>query len=1163
VRWAPADSRSLRLLLPVSPNRAHIIRFSGTALRPSEVTVWVGGQAVDRVQIEEGTHDYRAHVPGSAVGSRSFTEVELAFAPLIIPAEVDPARFPNERRICNLALDWVQISTANLAFSREQIYQPPSPLVDFLNPVYGGLAGKSREASAAQRDPLVAPGAEVTARYRVGGAPRDMILRGGRVLYVNGQMDDVAPQEWTSAALEHWAGASAATRVKGDAVIGAALRADQTLILLAYNYDPSQARAIECVVDTLGRPVAQITALRRDGEQYQPVTFRTNGNRVLFNDSLRYFGVYEVVLAPVKVEIPDTVLHPGERGRLAVNITAGSDTIAGTVSLVSPVPSISAPGGAVAFQARPGRTTRVDLPLSVRADADWGHKTIAVRVDVGKSAAMLFRPLEIQPNPDVVPATAVLDGRQPRLTLTNVPPPAAGTCGRATAVTVEVEGQQVSFGDIPGRGHVTRVLPLTQPFAGRPRLATIPATLSYTANGERVSAKFDLDLAVVPAQAPGPADALAAIYVFNPGDEPLENYPVIVRLPSSLGALSTRLHVEDDNGRPLPTQVDPGGELAFIGRISGKSAATFYLALAATDAQKPAAPGDMELTAEPLSRLSGTLRLANSRLSLIVSAPRGGTVAGLKSQATGREYAADSLGIAYGKWENPVDPAAPARHPQTLIDEERTRQSDSPGTVELLSSGPVRVIARTTWEDTHVRCRQTYELRAFQPYLLVRSEVTPKEGFSAQELVLLDGRFNSAGMAKIYPNFSGMLGEFQQSHPHFGWREGAHVSGLATIMAPPDFPESLSLVFTRTSGANWWRQGFWPEKRPQPGPCRYAWCELVSRASKGGEVEAYILLHGGNQAVAQRWKERIEQPPFVVIGELSGEPRREPQRRAGAYPPDWWSPFWRLRVPVEVKVAADAALPAAALVRFDASDALRVSGIGGRLDADSIRVVECGERGRPVAELPAAVAEAGGHLVVSWQVLPASPWRGERTYQIYFDTVASGPRAPQMSGAGPGLGLAVLADPSLEQEGRYWALEGSAAWAHDDAHSGQVSARLESDGQQGLGLLKAPDFPAASSSRYRVSFWAKALRGEGLLRVNFFIDSAHDYGQQEVNVPADGQWHRVEVIAPTGDMPKGQRPAFRIWAIARKQVTLVDDVTVAPVAPREAITVEVGKVETL
>ena len=1163
VRWTPADSRSLRLLLPVSPNRAHIIRFSGTALRPSEATVWVGGQAADRVQIQEGARDYVAHVPRTAVGSRSFIEVELAFAPLIVPAEVDAARFPDERRICNLALDWVQISTANLEFSRERIYQPPSPLVDFLNPMYGGLAGKSREAFAAQRDALVAPGAEVTARYRAGGTPRDMVLRGGQVFYVNGQMDDVAPQEWTSAVLGHWVGASAATRVKGDAVIGATLRADNTVILLAYSYDPSQARAIECIVDTLGRPVAQVTALRRDGEAYQPVTFRTDGNRVFFNDSLRYYAVYEVVFAPVKVEILDAALHPGERGHVSVNLTGGDDPASGTLALVSPVPSISMVGDPVAFQARPGETTRVDIPVLVRQDADWGRKTIAVRVDAGKSAAMLFRPLEIQPNANVRPVTTLLDGRQPRLTLANVPPPGAASCGRAAAVTVEVEGQQVSFGDIAGGGRVTRALPLTQPLIGRPRLATMPSIISYLVNGERVSAKLDLDLAVVPAQTPGPPDALAAIHVFNPSGEPLENYPVVVGLPSSLGALSTRLHVEDDEGRPLPTQVDSGGELAFIGRVPGKSAATFYLALAPTDSQKPSAPGDMELTVEPLSRLSGTLRLANSRVSLLISAPRGGTVASLKSQATGRDYAADSLGITYGKWANPVDPASPARQPQGLIDEQRVRQSDSPGHVEVLSSGPVRVIARTTWEDTHVRCRQTYELRAFQPYLLVRSEVTPKEGFSAQELVLLDGRFNSAGMTKIYPNFSGMLGEFRNSHPHFGWREGAHVPGVATIMAPPDFPESLSLVFTRTSGANWWRQGFWPEKRPQPGPCKFAWCELVSRGSRGGQVEAYVLLHGGNQAAAEHWKERVEQPPFVVIGELSREPKREPKRRAGAYPADWWSPFWRLRVPVEVKVAANAALPAAALVRFDASEALRASGLGGRPDADSVRVVECGEKNRPVAELPAGVAHAGGQLMVSWRVLPASPWRGQRLYQVYFDTTASGPRAPQVSGAGPGLGLAVTADPSLEQEGRYWVLDGSAAWSHDDAHSGRVAARLESDGEQGLGLLKAPEFPAAPNSAYRASFWAKALQGEGLLRVNFFIDSAHDYGQQEVRVPADGQWHHVEVVAPTGDMLQGQRPAFRIWAIARKEATLVDDVTVEGPQAREALSVEVGAPEAL
>ncbi|UCH34055.1 MAG: hypothetical protein JSV65_16090 [Armatimonadota bacterium] len=1161
VRWTPADARSLRFVLPVSPNRNHIMRFSGNAMWPSEVVVRVDGEEVDRVQLQEGTHDYRAHVPRAVIGPHDFIAVELFFAAPLIPREVDPERFPDEGRACNLALDWIQISTANLEFSREQFYEPPSPLIDFNSPLYGPLAGQSRDAFVARRDSLTAPGAEVTARYRAGGVARDLLLRDRRVFYVNGQMDDAAPEEWMAAVLERWAGARAATRVSGDSVIGAALRAENTVILLAYNYDPARNRLVEFAVESLGRPVSRVTALRRDGEEYAPISWSRQGDRVLFSDRLRYCGVYEVVFAPAKVEVERVTLHPGEEGRLPVLITAASDAQTGTLALVSPVPSIAMQGAPVPFQVRPGETARVRLPVVVRDDADWGQKTVAVRVETAHGAALIFRPLHIEPNPNIEPSPAVLDGRRPRLTLVNTPPPGAERCATATGVTVEVEGQQVSFGAVAAGAQVTRALPITQPFAGRPRLAKIRATVRYALWGKQVSQEHELDLGVVPAESSGPSQALAAVHVFNAAEQPLENHPVVVQLPVSLSALADRLYVMDDAGRSLPSQVDSGAELAFIGRIPARSGATFYLSLASNEAERPGAGGSAALMVEPLSRLTGTVRLANSRLSAVISAPHGGTLVSLRSQATGREYAAESLGAAYGKWSAPVDLTSPARQPQGLIAEERVRQADRPAEVSLLSSGPVRAVVRVAWEDEHVRCRQTYELRAFQPYLHFRSEVTPKDSFAAQELVLLDGRFNAAGLTKIYPGFSGMLGEFQSEHPHFGWREGPHVPEVATMMDLPDSPESISLVFTETAGADWWRQGFWPENRPEPGPCKFAWCELVSTTGGAGEADGYVLLHDGHQAIAEAFRRGLERPPLVVVVEVSRERKQLSESPAPKLPADWWSPHWRVRLPVRVKVAADARLPAVAAVRFDPFEALRTSGIAGQLDTNSVRVVERGAEGQAEAELPAVVSRADEEVIVSWQVLPSAPWRGERVYHIYFDTLANGPRAPHHRRAAAL--LPVLADPSMEEEERCWALEGTAAWERGDAHSGRVAARLESQEPTGVGLVSVPNFPAASASEYLVTFWAKVLDGAGALHANFFAGLAYDFTQQQVAVPTDGQWHRVSVVAPTGDLPPGVRPALRIWTIGINQAVLVDDVTVQDLQRAGAIEVEMDKLEVL
>ena len=464
------------------------------------------------------------------------------------------------------------------------------------------------------------------------------------------------------------------------------------------------------------------------------------------------------------------VLHPGEAGRPAVEVSGAAGEETGTVALVSPVPSVAMQGAPAPFRVRPGETVRVEVPVSVRADADWGRKTVVWRVETAHGAAVLFRPLEIQPNADVRPMPLTLDGRRPRLTLVNMPPPGASDCGRASGIMVEVDGQQVSFGDIAGGQRVTRALPIAQPFAGRARLGKVHARISYTLWGEPVERECDLDLAVVPAQVAGPPQALAAVYVFNARDEALENYPVIVDLPSSLSALAQRLYVTDQQGRPLPSQVDFAAQLAFVGRVPAASAAAFYLALAPSKAERPSAAGEMEIAVEPLSRLTGTVRLSNSRLSVVLLAPRGGVVSSLRSTASGRDYAAQSLGVSYGRWSRPVDAARPARGPQELIDEQRVRQADSPAQVEVLSAGPVRAIAQVTWRDEHVSCRQTYELRAFQPYLLVKSEVTPTAGG-----------------------------------------------------APP----------------------------------------------AGGEVEAYVFVHQGNQAVAQAFQRALERPPLIVMAEVS------------------------------------------------------------------------------------------------------------------------------------------------------------------------------------------------------------------------------------------------------------------------------------------------------
>ena len=227
---------------------------------------------------------------------------------------------------------------------------------------------------------------------------------------------------------------------------------------------------------------------------------------------------------------------------------------------------------------------------------------------------------------------------------------------------------------------------------------------------------------------------------------------------------------------------------------------------------------------------------------------------------------------------------------------------------------------------------------------------------------------------------------------------------------------------------------------------------------------------------------------------------------------------------------------------FDAQAAAREAGLRGRIAPDSVRVVERGPGGRPVAELPAlATREGANRLAVLWEVQPPAQGRAERDYHVYFDTASDGRAASAGLRTSPLLAaMAGLADSSrrrrtaLEQADRFWSLEGTATWARAVRR-----LRLEADGGEGIGLLKLARVPVAPHSAYRVSFRAKALQGEGLLRANLYVDPAHDSEQQEVHVPADGAWRRFEVTAPVGALPAGGappagvRPALRIWAIGR------------------------------
>jgi hypothetical protein len=63
-----------------------------------------------------------------------------------------------------------------------------------------------------------------------------------------------------------------------------------------------------------------------------------------------------------------------------------------------------------------------------------------------------------------------------------------------------------------------------------------------------------------------------------------------------------------------------------------------------------------------------------------------------------------------------------------------------------------------------------------------------------------------------------------------------------------------------------WRQGFWPAKRPEPGPCKYAEVEFAAtRLTKSGvTVEAWVMLHSGSHTVARQALADLANRPLLT-----------------------------------------------------------------------------------------------------------------------------------------------------------------------------------------------------------------------------------------------------------------------------------------------------------
>ncbi|MCS7252639.1 MAG: beta-galactosidase [Armatimonadetes bacterium] len=432
VRWIPSVGNATAFLLPALPKNSLLLRFHGSAIWRNRLTVSVNGQRVDEIVIEPKWHVYDVHLPANVIGEADVIEVEFKFAETHIPGEKEPQRFRGEQRVCNFALDWVQISTADVVVGeRKGIPWQPKEMAQFVKP----LSGTFRVPLHHRRVRL--PKGKVISTY-ADGIHRDLLLVipspyasvASSFLLVNGIFTD--DPRWWMAVLEQMAkvtcgkSATLANRQMPDQpeLMSAILSAGMTKFLLVENRSNERRKLRLNVPAASNLPLAEIVALSRDGDRFVSLPTTSSFHQlVTFTDTVRYYSVYQVVYAPVRLTMPNWLAFPGQKTRLPIglqNLTDKPLTI--TLQLGAVIASVS--GEPLTVQLKPKEQKKVTLPVEVEPFADWGMKTVFVKVSWSRGGgvwetAYLLRPLTIGRNANVHCLTVAVTSHMPAVTIAN------------------------------------------------------------------------------------------------------------------------------------------------------------------------------------------------------------------------------------------------------------------------------------------------------------------------------------------------------------------------------------------------------------------------------------------------------------------------------------------------------------------------------------------------------------------------------------------------------------------------------------------------------------------------------------------------------------------------------------------------------------------------
>lgn len=1106
VRWLPGAGTRTVFLLPLSPKRDLVLRLRANALWDNQVTFYLNGEMIGKLEIKPGWNIYELRIPAQVVNDY-IGELVLDFQKANIPSQLDPQRFPTENRVCNTAIDWLQLSTPNFPPQKEEnFYQLPEESVVFDRK----FLPLSFSIPYRKVSPVFPTKGEILSLYRLSNIPRDMVIPygEGKVFYVNGTLSDIYDKRYWRAIL-NWTGYPAPEYVKGENIIGDIFWVDNTAIVIAYNYDITRRPSIVIKIPKRNLPLAEAINLNSDGKVFSQIGCKDKGNFLETETKIFYYASYAFVFSPIKILNTSFKIAKGEKTALPIAVENISNrTQKAILRIRARFPTLLSKE--TSFTLRPGEKKTVKFPVIAKESIDWGHKTVVVEVEGEWGRSIFIRPLIVMDLPNLSLANKIVDFKNPQIVLRNEVNPFVQTAS-ASNLSIEIDGKLKNVGDLEAGKEAKISLPsLTLP-VDQPALIPKELTIIYNAGNVRYEKRETIYYAVYPSSISAFEGVIKPVFVFNPRSSLLEKE--LLEIPWK----GEKVSIKNDKGFVIPSFIKDG-KIYFAPNVAPRGVATYFITR-----WEPSPDTDLSFRRE-----GSVVRVENSYFSLAFDENRGGALVSFISKVTNKDYGGGIFGISYGEFGR-YDPLNPAITSDRFIKDKIKHQFQGKGRIQVLFSSPLLVSLLISYEDDSVKARQYVDVYAFRETFRIRAEVEPKKAYP--EISPFSIRLTCHSLSKIYPNFIGI--ETNEPSPHFGWRQGPYIPPFITLMEPNRFPESISFIVQEKENLTDIRYGFFPPERGKPGPRSYAWVEFITQKPKRSYIDLLVKLHPGYQVVAEEAYNDMKNPPFIVIS-----PQSYPERtvKPQTYNPAWLDSYWTNRLKITI-VPRENLSDETAIIKLDFKEDIVGS---------TLRVVEYSEGMRILGERPCLYDRNSQELRF---LLNGVSKKGEPRYFIaYYRKGREEVHKPFPFT----LPSDHLLNSSFEDEEQWWEFSNSSLYT-EEGYTGKSSALLSLPTGQGFSLLTNQSIRVTPNSRYKVSFYAKVLEGKGVLRTNFYWDERYDFEQVVVPLINDGEWHKYEVEVPTGDFPLDIHPYFRLWAIGSPQVVLVDDVEVVPLQKKEKI----------